>query len=158
TGTILVRWYSFRPQLDRLRGNFAYLAVGVVGTGLITATLGATWLCAFADAPWADYATVWMIWFGGEAAGSLIVGPVLLTWLSAPDPVVATPAPPIEKAAMALSVVIVSVTVLTLSSHLVSLPYAFAFLFPWILARAGLRGLFLAQATVSLVLVVGTAL
>ena len=158
TGMVLVRWYRFRPQLDRLRDNFAYLAIGVVGTGVITATLGATWLCAFGDAPWGDYATVWMIWFGGEAAGSLIVGPVLLTWLSAPDPVVANPAPPIEKAAMALSVVVVSAIVLAFSSHLVSLPYAFAFLFPWILARAGLRGLFLSVATVALVLVVGTAL
>jgi two-component sensor histidine kinase len=158
TGMALVRWYGFRPQLDRLRDNFAYLAVGVVGTGLITATLGAMWLCAFGDAPWGDYATVWMIWFGGEAAGSLIVGPVLLTWLSAPDPVVSNPAPPIEKTAMALSVVVVSAIVLTFSGHVISLPYAFAFLFPWILARAGLRGLFLSVATVGLVLVVGTAL
>ncbi|MGH7788795.1 MAG: MASE1 domain-containing protein [Candidatus Binatia bacterium] len=158
TGMALVRWYGFRPQLDRLRDNFAYLAVGVVGTGLITATLGAMWLCAAGDAPWGDYGTVWIIWFGGEAAGSLIVGPVLLTWLSAPDPVVANPTPLIEKAAMALSVVVVSAIVLTFSGHLISLPYAFAFLFPWILARAGLRGLFLSVATVALVLVVGTAL
>src|SRR5262245_651179 len=51
TGIALVRWYAFRPQLDRLRDAFAYLGVGVLGTGLITATLGAMWLCAFADAP-----------------------------------------------------------------------------------------------------------
>ncbi|MBX3023779.1 MASE1 domain-containing protein [bacterium] len=158
TGTALVRWFGFRPQLDRLRDAFLYLAVGVVGTGLITATLGASWLCAFGDAPWGDYATVWMSWFGGEAAGSLIVGPLLLTWLSAPDPIVANPAPPVEKTAMALSVVIVSALVLAFGERLVSLPYAFAFLFPWILARAGLRGVFLAVAAVALVLVVATAL
>jgi two-component sensor histidine kinase len=158
TGTLLVRRFGFRPQLDRLRDAFLYLAVGVVGTGLITATLGASWLCGFGDAPWGDYATVWMNWFGGEAAGSLIVGPLLLTWLSAPDPIVSNPAPPMEKAAMALSVVLVSALVLGFGERLVSLPYAFAFLFPWILARAGLRGVYLAVATVALVLVVGTAL
>src|SRR5215470_16913720 len=68
TGVVLVRWYAFRPQLDRLRDAFAYLGVGVLGTGLITATLGALWLCAFGDAPWGDYAIVWLTWFGGEAA------------------------------------------------------------------------------------------
>lgn len=98
-----------------------------------------------------------MTWFGGEAAGSLIFGPVLLTWLSAPDPVVSHPASPLEQGAMALSVVVVSVVVLVFGGHLATLPYAFAFLFPWILARAGLRELFLAVATVAFVLVVGTA-
>ncbi len=158
TGMVLVRRYGFRPQLDRLRDAFIYLAVGVLATGVITATLGASCLCAFGDAPWADYSTVWMTWFGGEAAGSLIVGPLLLTWLSAPDPILSPPALPIEKGAMAISVVIVSAIVVGFGTHLVSLPYAFAFLFPWILIRAGLRAVFLAVATVALVLVVGTAL
>lgn len=156
TGTVLVRRYGFRPQLDRLRDAFLYLAVGVVGTGLIAATLGASWLCAFGAAPWGDYGTVWMSWFGGEAAGSLIVGPLLLTWLSAPHPIVPSPAPPVERTVMALSVVIVSALVLAFGGRFLSLPYAFAFLFPWILARAGVRGVFLAVATVALVLVVGT--
>jgi two-component sensor histidine kinase len=158
TGTVLVRRYGFRPQLDRLRDAFAYLVLGVFATGVITATIGAVTLCAFGDAPWVDYAIVWLTWFGGEAAGSLIVGPLLLTWLSVPDPMVSNPARPVEKTAMALSIVVVSAIVLTFGGRLVSLPYAFASLFPWILVRAGLREAFLAVAVVALVLVVGTAL
>ena len=157
-GIGLVRWYRFRPQLDRLRDAYSYLGVGVLGTGLITATLGALWLCVFGDAPWGDYSTVWMTWFGGEAAGSLIVGPLLLTWLSVPAPIISRPARPIEKTAMVLAVVVVCATVLAFGARLVSLPYVFVFLFPWILLRAGLRAGFLAVATVALVLVVGTAL
>ncbi len=158
TGVVLVRLYAFRPQLDRLRDAFAYLGVGVLGTGLITATLGALWLCAFGDAPWSDYATVWLTWFGGEAAGSLIVGPLVLTWLSVPDPIVSNAATPVERTAMAVSVAVVSAIVLAYGEHLVSLPYAFIFLFAWILLRAGLRGAFLAVMTVAVVLVIGTAL
>jgi two-component sensor histidine kinase len=157
TGTLLVRWYAFRPQLDRLRDAFAYLGVGVLGTGLITATLGALWLCAFGDAPWGDYSTVWLIWFVGEAAGSLIVGPFILTCLSAPDPIFSTPATPSEKAAMAVSVAAVCVITLAYGKQLVSLPYAFIFLFAWILLRAGRRAAFLAVVAVALALVVGTA-
>ena len=158
TGIVLVRLYAFRPQLDRLRDAFAYLAVGVFGTGLITATLGALWLCAFGDAPWGDYAKVWLTWFGGEAAGSLIVGPLVLTWLSVPDPTVSNHATPVERIAMAASVAVVSTVVLAYGKHLVSLPYAFIFLFPWILLRAGVRGAFLAVTAVAVVLVIGTAL
>jgi two-component sensor histidine kinase len=158
TGTVLVRLYAFRPQLDRLRDAFTYLGVGVLGTGLMTATLGALSLCAFGDAPWGDYSTVWLTWFGGEAAGSLIVGPLVLTWLSAPDPISLNPATRIEKTGMVVSVALVSAIVLAYGEHLVSLPYAFVFLFAWILLRAGLRAAFLAVVAVALALVVGTAL
>ena len=158
TGIALARSYAFRPQLDRLRDAFAYLGVGVLGTGLITATLGAMWLCAFGDAPWRDYATVWLTWFGGEAAGSLIVGPLVLTWLSTPDPIVSNPATPVERIAMAVSVAVVSAIVLGFGEHLVSLPYAFIFLFAWVLLRAGLRAAFLAVMAVALALIIGTAL
>jgi two-component sensor histidine kinase len=158
TGILLVRRYAFRPQLDRLRDAVAYLGVGVLGTGVITATLGALWLCAFGDAPWGDYATVWLTWFGGEAAGSLIVGPFVLTWLSAPDPMVANPATLIEKTAMVVAAAVVSAIVLAYGQHLVSIPYVFVFLFTWILLRAGLRAAFLAIAAVAVALVVGTAL
>ena len=158
TGMLLVRRYAFRPQLDRLRDVFAYLGVGVLGTGIITATLGALWLCVFGDAPWTDYSTIWLTWFGGEAAGSLIVGPLALSWLSAPDPIVPDQATPIEKTVMAVSVAVISAIVLAYGEHLVSLPYAFIFLFAWILFRAGLRGAFLAVTVVALALVIGTAL
>src|SRR5215470_7899915 len=158
TGIALARSYAFRPQLDRLRDAFAYLGVGVLGTGLIIATLGAMWLCEFGDAPWRDYATVWLTWFGGEAAGSLIVGPLVLTWLSSPDPIVSNPATPVERIAMAVSVAVVSAIVLAFGEHLVSLPYAFIFLFAWVLLRAGLRAAFLAVMAVALALVIGTAL
>jgi two-component sensor histidine kinase len=158
TGIILVRWYALRPQLDRLHDAFAYLGVGVLGTGGITATLGALWLCAFGDAPWGDYSTVWLTWFGGEVAGLLIVGPVVLTWLSAPDPIVANTATLLEKTAMGVAIVIVSAIVLAHGEHLVSLPYAFVFLFAWMLLRARIRGAYLTVAVVALALVIGTAL
>src|SRR5262249_62431122 len=66
TGIALARSYAFRPQLDRLRDAFAYLRVGVLGTGLITATLGAMWLCAFGDAPWLGYAARVVAGVGGR--------------------------------------------------------------------------------------------
>jgi len=157
-GTALVRRFHLRPQLDRVRDAFAYLVVGVLGTGVITASLGALWLCVFGVAPWGEYSTVWLTWFGGEAAGSLIVGPLVLTWLTVPDPLVARLAPPLEKAAMALTLALATAIVLVVGERLASLPYVFGFFLGWILIRAGMREAFLALVAIGLVLVVGTAI
>ncbi len=156
-GVILVRWCDFRPQLDRLRDAVAYLVVGVLGTGLVTSTVGACLLCAAGLAPWADFSTAWLTWIGGEAVGSLIAGPLLLSWLSSPDPTAAKSAPPIERAAMVFATAVGSALVLAYGDRLVSLPYGYGILFLWILLRSGLRGTTLATTAVTLVLVFGTA-
>lgn len=154
----LVHRYEFRPQLDRLRDAFAFLAVGVVATGFSTATLGALLLCLFDRAPWADYPIIWLTWFGGEAVGSLIVAPLLLTWLSDPDPVLRKRAGTAEKYAMVGVIAIFCVSLLAFGERLVSLPYGFGLLFVWIIFRTGLREALLALAVGSLVIVVATAL
>ncbi len=158
SGLALVHRYEFRPQLDRLRDAFAFLAVGVVVTGLLTATLGALLLCLFDRAPWADYPIIWLTWFGGEAVGSLIAAPLLLTWLSDPDPVLKKRAGTAEKYAMMGVIAIFCVSLLAVGERFVSLPYGFGLLFVWIIFRTGLREALLALAVGALVIVVATAL
>ena len=67
-GMLLVRVYALRPQLDRVRDALAYLGVGVLGTSLITATVGALSLCALGDTPWSDFDGM-VLWLGGDAGG-----------------------------------------------------------------------------------------
>ena len=63
---------------------------------------------------------VFFLFFGLPFNGywGLIVGPLLLTWLSAPDPSVSHRAPRIEQIAMALSVVLVSAIILAFGKRL----------------------------------------
>jgi two-component sensor histidine kinase len=157
-GIVLVRRYRFRPQLDRLSDAFAFLGVGVLATGAVTATLGTGLLCAFERAPWRDYPFVWLTWIGGEAAGSLIVAPILLTWLSTPDPAVAKRPGSLETGAMVLAVAIFSASVLAYGDQLVALTYLVGLLMVWILLRAGLGAASLAVAVSMSALVAGTAL
>lgn len=157
-GVALVRVYDFRPQLDRVRDVFAFFAVGVIGTGMITATLGAFWFCMFGVVAWRDCAAFWLTWFGGEAAGSLIVAPLLLTWLTPRDPVIDGRAGAGERVAMVVSVAIFAAFVLVYGERLPSLPYGFGFFFMWSLFRAGRRGVTLAVVGAALPLAVGTAL
>ncbi len=156
--TLLVRRYRFRPQLDRLSDAFALLGVGVLVTGLVTATFGAGVLCAFEAAPWRDYPFVWLAWIGGELAGSLVVAPLLLTWLSTPDPEIAKQTGSLEKAAMALAVAIFSASVLAYGHQLDTITYLGGLLMVWILFRVGLGASSLAVAASMIALVAGTAL
>jgi two-component sensor histidine kinase len=157
-GLALVRGYALRPQLDHVRDALLYLSIGVLGTSLVTATVGASTLCAFGDAPWSDFPTAWFVWLGGDAAGLLIVGPLVLTWFSRPDPTLAKPITLLERNAMIVSVALFSVMVLMYGRRLVSLPYTFGLFYVWILLRVGPRGSALAIAALAIALAVGTAL
>ncbi len=157
-GMLLMRTREFRPQLDRLRDGLAYLQFGVLGAGSLTATLGALVLCTFGVAPWNSYWTVWFAWFGGELAGLLIAGPLVLTWFSTPDPVESERASVVERSVLAGLTVLFLAVVLQVGEDMVSLPYGFGVLFLWILLRSGLRESTLAIAVVAGALVVGTAL
>lgn len=157
-GMILARSGNFRPQLDRVRDVLAFLGIGVLGTGIITASLGALWLCAFAVAPWEDYPSIWLTWFGGEAVGSMLVGPLLLTWLSAREPIIPERAGSAEKLAMIAAVAAVSAGIFIFGDRVTSLTYVCGLMFAWILFRTGPRETSLAVAAIAMALVVATSL
>jgi len=153
-----VRAFHFRAQLDRVSDAIAYVSIGVIGTSVVTATLGVLSLYTLRTIPPSDVATAWAGWLGGDAAGLLIVGPPILTWLSAPDPALAKTVSRLEDAALGMSVVLFSAIVLAYGARIPSLPYAFGPLFVWSLLRRGPRGVSLAVGFVAICLMVGTAL
>jgi two-component sensor histidine kinase len=158
TGLALARSGTFRPQLDRVRDVLSFLGIGVLATGVLTSSLGPLWLCAYGRAPWGDYPSIWLTWFGGEAVGSMIVGPLLLTWLSPREPTFSERAATPERIAMIASVIAVSVSIFAFGDRLISLPYVFGLMFVWILFRTGPRGASLAVAAIAAALVVATLL
>jgi diguanylate cyclase (GGDEF)-like protein len=62
--------------------KFAVLA-GLLST-TIAATIGVTSLALNGFVPWTEYRTVWLTWWLGDAAGDLIIAPVLLLWITSP--------------------------------------------------------------------------
>src|SRR6266511_3518428 len=65
-----------------LVNRFAVLAA-VVSTA-VSATIGTTTLSLGGFAPWADYPSIWLTWWLGDAVGDLIVAPAVLLWGTAP--------------------------------------------------------------------------
>ncbi|HKW85545.1 MAG TPA: MASE1 domain-containing protein [Nitrospiraceae bacterium] len=70
-----------RPQ-DFLK--FAVLA-GMLSTA-VSATFGVTSLSLGGFANWANYGSIWLTWWLGDAAGDLIVAPLLILWSVYPHP------------------------------------------------------------------------
>jgi diguanylate cyclase (GGDEF)-like protein len=71
---------AFAHARDVLK--FAVLAAGCATT--LAATCGVTSLALGGFARWADYGDIWLTWWLGDAAGALVVAPVVLFWSASP--------------------------------------------------------------------------
>jgi len=75
----LTRLIPFSPALDRMRDAVAFICIAVVGATAVSATIGVAALCASGLQAWSRYPEIWGEWWLGDALGSLVVAPVLLT-------------------------------------------------------------------------------
>jgi len=80
-GAYLVkRFANGLRTLDLAQDVFKFtLLAGIVST-TVSATFGVTSLALGGFANWNDYASIWLTWWLGDAAGALIVTPLLLLW------------------------------------------------------------------------------
>jgi PAS domain S-box-containing protein len=75
----LLRSFDFRNSLDRARDVFK-LVIAVLICTMVTATIGTLSLCLSHAARWADFGSLWMTWWLGDAVGGLVLAPLLLAW------------------------------------------------------------------------------
>jgi len=85
TGAYLVtKLAGGRKAFDREQDTIKFaIFAGMLSTG-IAATFGVTSLCLAGFASWAAYGPVWLTWWLGDAAGDVIVAPLLILWAAAP--------------------------------------------------------------------------
>ena len=81
-GCWLLRRFEFDNALDRARDVvlLALLGAGIAMT--VSATNGVTALALARIVPWSAFASVWWVWWAGDAMGVLFVAPLLLTWIA----------------------------------------------------------------------------
>jgi signal transduction histidine kinase len=80
----LARVAGIDLTLTRVRDVLALVAFGAVGSMTITATNGVVWLAASGLIEWQRCASVWWLWWVGDAMGVLVIAPFLLTWIARP--------------------------------------------------------------------------
>jgi PAS domain S-box-containing protein len=77
---LLCKLVHFRSPLERLRDVLGLVILAGAGCTMVSATIGVTTLCLAGVHDWAAYGALWWLWWLGDAAGTVLVAPLLLTW------------------------------------------------------------------------------
>ncbi|MBE7469107.1 MAG: MASE1 domain-containing protein [Anaerolineales bacterium] len=79
-GAYLLNRTGLRYNLERLRDAFSLVFWGAIVSPTIGAAIGVASLGLTGAGAWADYDSVWWVWWLGDAMGVLVVAPALLIW------------------------------------------------------------------------------
>jgi anti-anti-sigma factor len=78
------RYAGGRRAFDRLEDIVRFALTAALLSTAVAATIGVTSLALAGFAPWRMYMPVWLTWWLGDAAGALVVAPLVLLWAAAP--------------------------------------------------------------------------
>ena len=81
-GTFLLRRVGFENTLDRVRDVLFLALFGSAIAMTVSATNGVVQLALARIIPWNALASVWWVWWAGDAMGALFVAPLLLAWIT----------------------------------------------------------------------------
>lgn len=79
-GAWLLGRAGFNPRMEKLNDVLGLVAIAVVLSPIVAATVGVASLCLGGVEPWSRSDLLWRVWWMGDAMGILIVAPPLLTW------------------------------------------------------------------------------
>ncbi|MGH8101713.1 MAG: MASE1 domain-containing protein [Chthoniobacterales bacterium] len=81
-GAWLINRYAGGTRVfDRPQGVFKFALAAILST-LISPILGVTSLALSGLADWTNYGAIWATWWLGDAAGDLVIAPLILLWAS----------------------------------------------------------------------------
>ncbi|HKE65679.1 MAG TPA: EAL domain-containing protein [Micromonosporaceae bacterium] len=74
----MLRRFSFRTEVNRLRDGLLLVAFGAMAGMLVSATIGSLSLLAAGGIPAHSFWSTWSVWWTGDAMGVLVIAPLLL--------------------------------------------------------------------------------
>src|SRR5881628_2091247 len=75
---LVTRFAGGAAVFERARNIFKFVALAGLVSTAVSATIGVTTLSLTGYARWADFGPIWLTWWLGDAAGDLVVAPVVL--------------------------------------------------------------------------------
>ena len=154
-GAVLVnRFAGGAAAFAHPRHVFVFVALAGLGATMVSATLGVTSLGLAGLVEPGAHARIWLTWWLGDAAGALLVTPLLLLWLRDPDlRSLGRRAP--EATALLLALVLAGLTIFG-AGRLGGTAFACMPLLLWAAFRFGPRETATATAILSTLAVAGT--
>jgi PAS domain S-box-containing protein len=77
---LVTRFAHGRKCFDHVGGIFKFAALAGLCSTTVSATIGVTSLSLAGFAPWADYGSIWLTWWLGDATGVLVIAPPVILW------------------------------------------------------------------------------
>ena len=78
--SLVNRFAGGHRAFERARYVFVFALLAAIVSTTVSATCGVTVLSLGGFAAWADYRSIWLTWWLGDAAGVLVVAPVTVLW------------------------------------------------------------------------------
>ena len=110
------RFANGRAAFDRSRDFFAFVMLAGFLSTAVSATVGTSSLALTGGVSWPQFWSVWVTWWLGNAAGNVVVAPLVVLWFSRPRPRW-TPAQWSEVLLLIVAVFVVAVIVFVKSSY-----------------------------------------
>jgi len=150
----VIRFANGAKAFERARNIFKFILLAPMLSTIVSATIGVTSLALGGFAPWDRYAAIWFTWWLGDAVGDLMVAPLVVIWLTQPNPKV-TVNRVIEAAGLLLSLILVTYLIFRLATP-TSSEYMLVLPLLWAAFRFGPRGAISAAFLMSGIALAGT--
>jgi PAS domain S-box-containing protein len=79
-GYLINRWAIGCDTFTNPQGVAKFALVGAGPATILSASIGVLTLCVAGLAAWSNFAPIWTTWWLGDAAGALVVTPVIVLW------------------------------------------------------------------------------
>jgi len=141
----------------RASNIFRFAGVGVVAGATVSATIGVVSLTLGGYAPAADFGAIWFTWWLGDAAGAIVITPLLVLWYA--DRQWSWPTWRVIESALLLGSLVLVASMTFFHPLLASYPLSFLCLAPlvWAAFRFGQREVATAVALLALIATWATA-
>jgi PAS domain S-box-containing protein len=83
-GSLARRWAGGTRAFESIRGTLRFTLGAGLGAPALSATVGVLALAGLGYAAWARVPLIWLTWWLGDAAGALLVTPVIVLWALQP--------------------------------------------------------------------------
>ena len=152
-GWLVQRFCKGEYPLQSARKVMLLVTVGALGGCMISPTIGVLTLSLAGTIPFSQFGYSWLTWWVGDAAGTIIIAPLILAWFY-PQPFSSNPRRTLESFVLGGLTLLLCYFAFFRNTHL---EYVLMPLLLWASFRFGVRGASMVAAAIAILATIGTS-